>query len=166
MNSNVPSLSAVNSTVVTFPAGVVCLMLNAESVKSWNPPVLFIFILTLSPFLTSMLLGTNLKLDDSRSMLKLYTKLLAFRKEQLIPGRPVEIDVHNDNVLAYTRVTKDDKRILILLNFSENSEAIDTRSLDVLTGKLLFTTSLDKNQEAIDLKNFVLSPKEGYIYLL
>jgi len=35
------------------------------------------------------------------------------------------------------------------------------------SAKLLLTTSLDeKNGEIIDFKNFVLKPKEGYIYLL
>ena len=107
------------------------------------------------------------QLDDPQSMLSLYKKLLAFRKQQLIPGRPVAIDVSNDNVLAYVRNTKDGKRVLILLNFSENPEDIDTKLLHVATGKLLLTTSLDrKNEATIDFKRFVLEPKEGYICLL
>lgn len=107
------------------------------------------------------------ELKDPQSMLSLYIKLLALRKERLISGRPVVVDVHNDNVLSYTRTTADNKQMLILLNFSQKSESIDLTSLIMNSPKLLFTTSLDeKNEEIIDSKNSVLKPKEGYIYLL
>jgi len=105
------------------------------------------------------------QLQDPQSMLTLYKKLLALRKERLIPGRPVTVEVKNDNILSYTRTTKDNKQILIVLNFSNKQESIEINSLD--SGKLLLTTSLDeKNEELIDFKNLVLKPKEGYIYLL
>ncbi len=106
------------------------------------------------------------QLEDPRSILSLYKKLLAMRKKKLTPGRPVTVDVNNDNVLSYTRTTEDGKRVLILLNFSENPESVDTRPLHVIAGKLLLTTSLDKENEAIGFKNFVLKPREGYICLL
>jgi len=107
------------------------------------------------------------ELKDPQSMLSLYIKLLALRKKRLISERPSIVEVNNDNVLSYTRTTADDKQILILLNFSENSESIDPMSLSMNSAKLLLTTSLDeKNEERIDFKNFVLKPKEGYIYLL
>jgi alpha-glucosidase len=107
------------------------------------------------------------ELKDPQSMLSLYIKLLALRKQRLLPKRPVAVDLHNENVLSYTRITNDNKRILILLNFSDKPEAIDIKSLHVDTGKLLFTTSLDeKKEEMIEFKNFALKPKEGYIYLL
>ena len=107
------------------------------------------------------------ELKDPQSMLSLYIQLLALRKKRLIPQRPVIVELNNDKVLSYTRATVDDKKILILLNFSDNSESIDTSSLIMESAKLLLTTSLDeKNGEIIDFKNFVLKPKEGYIYLL
>ena len=99
--------------------------------------------------------------------LSLYIKLLALRKKRLISQRPIIVEVNNDNVLSYTRTTVDDKQILILLNFSDNSESIDLASLIMNSAKLLLTTSLDEqNEEVTDFKNFVLKPKEGYIYLL
>lgn len=107
------------------------------------------------------------QLEDPGSMLTLYKKLLALRKKRLIPGRPIAVDVDNDNVLSYTRIAEDGKRVLILLNFSENPQAIVTKPLNVLSCKLLLTTSLDKEYgEDITFKNFVLKPKEGYICLL
>ncbi len=100
-------------------------------------------------------------------MLSLYIKLLALRKTRLIPQRPIIVEVNNDNVLSYTRTTIDDKQILVLLNFSQNAESINPTSLIMKSAKLLFTTSLDeKNEEIIDLNNFVLRPKEGYIFLV
>lgn len=106
------------------------------------------------------------QLEDPKSMLTLYKKLLAIRKEQLTPGRPVAIDVHNDSVLAYTRTTKDGKRVLVLLNFSENSEAIDLSSFHTASCEVLLTTSLDtKSGEDINFESFALKPKEGYICL-
>lgn len=107
------------------------------------------------------------ELKDPQSMLSLYTQLLALRKKRLIPQRPVIAEVNNDNVLSYTRATQDDKQILIVLNFSDNFESIDPRSLNINSAKILLSTSLDeKNEEIIDFKNFILKPKEGYILLL
>lgn len=107
------------------------------------------------------------ELKDPQSMLSLYIKLLALRKKRLISQRPIIAEVNNNNVLAYTRAASEDKQILILLNFSENSESIDLSSLTMNSAKLLLTTSLDKTEEeVIDFKNFALKPKEGYIYLL
>ena len=107
------------------------------------------------------------ELKDPQSMLSLYIQLLAIRKERVLSQRPVIIDVHNDNVLSYTRSTKDGKQVLILLNFSEKAESINPTSLMMDSAKLLLTTSLDeRNEEITDFKNFVLKPKEGYIYLL
>lgn len=107
------------------------------------------------------------QLDDPQSMLSLYKKLLSIRKKQLIPGRPVAIDVGNENVLSYTRIIEHDNSMLILLNFSKNPESIDTSLLHAASAKLLLTTSLDrKNGEVIDLNKFALKPKEGYIFLL
>ncbi|HVA96673.1 MAG TPA: alpha-amylase family glycosyl hydrolase [Candidatus Acidoferrales bacterium] len=107
------------------------------------------------------------QLENLQSMLSLYKKLLALRKKSLISGRPVAIDVGNENVLSYIRIIEDDKQLLILLNFSNKPESIDIKSLSVDSGKLLLTTSLErKNEEVIDFKNFVLKPKEGYICLL
>lgn len=107
------------------------------------------------------------QLNDPQSMLSLYIKLLALRKERLVPKRPTNVDVNNDNVLSYIRTMQDDKQMLVLLNFSEKSESIDIKFLNGNVGKLLITTSLDSgNDEVIDINNIVLKPKEGYIYLL
>ncbi len=107
------------------------------------------------------------QLEDPKSMLTLYKKLLAFRKEQLVPGRPVAVDVDNDNVLAYVRTTKTGKRVIILLNFSKNPETVDTKSLHITPGKVLLITSLDiESDTAVDFNSFVLKPKVGYIYLI
>ncbi len=107
------------------------------------------------------------ELKDPQSMLSLYKGLLTIRKKHLIPGRPVVVDISNDSVLSYTRTTQDDKQILILLNFSDKEESINTKFLAVETGKLLLTTSLDrKSEEIIEFKNVVLKPKEGYIFSL
>lgn len=107
------------------------------------------------------------QLKDPQSMLSLYKNLLTFRKKILIPGRPTAIDLNNDNVLSYIRLVKDGKRVLILLNFSDKPEAINTSSIKTSSVELLLTTSLDaKNEKIIDFKNFVLKPKEGYIFLL
>lgn len=107
------------------------------------------------------------ELNDPESMLTLYIKLLALRKNRLIPKRPVSIDVQNDNVLSYTRITQDNKQILILLNFSDKKESITIKSPYITLGKLLLTTSLNKKKgKIIDFKDFVLEPKEGYICLV
>ena len=107
------------------------------------------------------------ELGDPQSMLSLYKKLLALRKKSLIPQRPVTVKVNNDNVLSYTRATKDGKRVLILLNFSDKHESIDMGFLTIASGKLLLKTSLDRdNADVIDFKDFLLEPKEGYIFLV
>ena len=107
------------------------------------------------------------ELKEPQSMLSLYIQLLALRKKRLIPQRPHIVEINNNNVLSYTRTTADDKKILVLLNFSDNFESTDLSSLIMKSAKLLLTTSLDeKNEEITDFKNFILKPKEGYIYLL
>jgi len=107
------------------------------------------------------------ELKEPQSMLSLYIQLLALRKKRLIPQRPHIVEINNNNVLSYTRTTADDKKILVLLNFSDNFESTDLSSLIMKSAKLLLTTSLDeKNEEITDFKNFFLKPKEGYIYLL
>ncbi|HSX10016.1 MAG TPA: alpha-amylase family glycosyl hydrolase [Candidatus Saccharimonadales bacterium] len=107
------------------------------------------------------------ELKDPQSMLSLYIKLLDLRKKRLIPQRPILINVNNDNVLSYTRTTADDKKILIVLNFSESSEFVNLTLEMINSAKLLFTTTLEeKHEEIIDFKNVVLNPKEGHIYLI
>ncbi len=106
------------------------------------------------------------ELADPQSMLTLYKKLLALRKNNLLPGRPVLIDVNNNNVLSYSRTTEDGKQVIIMLNFSDATESIDIKSNSAVSGKLLLTTSLaKKTEELVDFKEFVLKPKEGYIFL-
>jgi alpha-glucosidase len=107
------------------------------------------------------------ELKDPQSMLSLYIQLLALRKKRLIPKRPMLVEVNNNNVLSYTRATSDDKRVLILLNFSNNPESINIQSNTVKLEKLLLTTSMERENEAVlNLNNFVLKPKEGYIFLV
>src|SRR6266568_834624 len=94
------------------------------------------------------------QLQDPRSMLTLYKKLLTLRNKKLVPSRPTVVDVNNDNVLSYTRTTTDGKQLLILLNFSDKPETINIHSLKVGSGKLLLTASLDgENEDAVDFKN-------------
>lgn len=104
---------------------------------------------------------------DPRSMLSLYKQLIKFRKEKLVPGLPVEVDVKNDNVMAYTRKTTDGKEVLVLLNFSDANEQIDLSSLSADSSSLILTTSLQRETgEFINHDDFSLDPKEGYILKL
>ncbi len=111
---------------------------------------------------------TNVKkqLLDSRSMLSLYKHLISIRKERLMPGRPKEVVVNNDNVLAYKRNTADGKKALILLNFAEEQVTIHIKSSVSQSGRLLINTSIDNQMGKIfKFDNFTLEPKEGYIFL-
>ncbi len=107
------------------------------------------------------------QLKDPKSMLTLYKRLLHFRKEKLLPGRPIAVDVKNDNVLAFTRNGNEGLSFLILLNFSKTKETIANDLLPAKSGSLQLSTSLsNKEDETFNFKQFSLGPKEGYIFLL
>lgn len=102
--------------------------------------------------------------NDPRSMLSLYKQLIGIRKEKLVPSRPVEVDVQNDNVMAYTRKTTDGKEVLVLLNFSDTNEQIDLSSLSTDSSSLILSTSLQhETGKIINHTEFTLDSKEGYI---
>ena len=104
--------------------------------------------------------------EEPQSMYSLYKQLLRLRKK-FAPGRPVLLDVKNDNILAYARRTKEGKDALVLLNFSQDNESVDLGLMNADSGMLLLNTSLDRQTgEYIDFSNLILKPKEGYICLL
>jgi len=127
-----------------------------ENVKPWLP---------VAP--DSQTRNVEAQKNNPLSMLSLYKQLITFRKEKLAPGRPVEVDVKNDKVMAYTRKTTDGKEVVVLLNFSDSNEQIDLSSLEFDSSSLIIRTSLQQEaKEIINHADFSLDPKEGYIFEL
>jgi len=75
--------------------------------------------------------------SDENSVLNYFRKTVRFRKENLVLtfGKYTLVDKDNPNVYAYTREL-DDRKLLILLNFTARKSAVNTGS-DVRQAKML-----------------------------
>ena len=74
---------------------------------------------------------------DENSVLNYFRRIVKFRKDNpvLIYGKYTLVDEENPNVYAYTREL-DDRKLLILLNFTEKESAVTT-DLDIERAKVL-----------------------------
>ena len=74
---------------------------------------------------------------DENSVLNYFRRIVKFRKDNpvLIYGEYTLVDEENPNVYAYTREL-DDRKLLILLNFTEKESAVTT-DLDIERAKVL-----------------------------
>jgi alpha-glucosidase len=97
--------------------------------------------------------------EDSRSMLQLYRRLLALRMshEALRIGHYLP-DVLDERALVYVRQAAD-KRVLVALNFTEESIEISPRAGG---GRLLFSSHLDREADRMGLK-LPLRANEGIV---
>lgn len=75
---------------------------------------------------------------DENSVLNYFRKIVKFRKENpvLIYGKYTLLDKDNESVYSYTREL-DDKKLLILLNFTETEATVDS-GIDLNGTKVLF----------------------------
>lgn len=97
------------------------------------------------------------------STLLLYKTLIRLRKQDIFRyGKYVPINLRNDKVMGYLRVNGI-KQVLVLLNFSNKKQLITTKHH---RGKILCTSSLDREGESILLNHFTLDPFEGCIIAL
>lgn len=106
---------------------------------------------------------TNIEteLNKPHSSLSLYKKLIKLRKENIIlaEGKYIPLSQPTENVFSFMR-EKDDKKILVLLNFDEKDKKI---SLNLKFAKILCSATMEKNNAVIDLTNCTLKGNEGYI---
>lgn len=104
--------------------------------------------------------------EDPYSMLWLYKTLIKIKNdyEALAEGVYGSVQIQNNDIFCYVRKTAKQK-ILVALNFSENSEILKLEQWE--NGKLLCNTMLDrKNGEIISLKNCRMRPFEGIVLLV
>lgn len=105
------------------------------------------------------------QLEDPRSFLNYFQKLLAHRKASpaLKWGSYRSLDSESveaqKNCFVYERQT-DDQRLLIALNFSSQDQKLSLSGLG--KGSIVLSTNLNRNGE-VNLANFSLRANEGYI---
>lgn len=100
--------------------------------------------------------------NDPQSILNLYRKLIHYRSgsSAILLGRYRSLDAGADDIFAFLREHKNEK-VLILLNFSGKPQKA---SLKFKRAEIIMNTHLDREQgRAVDLKQFLLRPNEGYI---
>jgi alpha-glucosidase len=108
------------------------------------------------------------ELNDPRSTLNFYRKLLAYRKSTpaLQTGGYRSITPESaeaqTNCFVFERQT-DDQRLIVALNFSDVEQKVSLSGFG--TGKILLSTKLDREDEA-NLDNFMLRANEGCIIAL
>ncbi|MCH7758888.1 alpha-glucosidase C-terminal domain-containing protein [Patescibacteria group bacterium] len=101
---------------------------------------------------------------DSQSMLNLYRRLIWYRKRStaLLAGEYHSLKTSSKNIFAYFRQQNQEK-ILVVLNFSDQSQSIKI-DIDDQEAKLILSTYLDYGLgKMIKLKNFVLRSNEGIL---
>lgn len=98
--------------------------------------------------------------DDPGSLLSLYRRLIAARRESPALGRGRQRSLFGvgPDVLAWTR-EENGERLLVLLNLGGEARSCDLRRLGVTTGVVVVATS-DRRGE-VELENLALSPLEG-----
>ena len=105
------------------------------------------------------------QLNDQRSMLNFYRKLLAYRKASpaLQWGSYRSLDAASpeaqENCFVFER-DDSDQRLVVALNFSGQEQKLDLPELG--TGRIVLSTTLDREGE-VDLTNFNLRANEGCI---
>lgn len=99
--------------------------------------------------------------EDPRSILTLYRHLIALRRERpaLSAGRFL-LHAAGDDVLAYERQHRS-ARLLVLLNFGEQSRR-HSLPPDLTGARLLLSTGLDRDAEALQ-GEMTLRPSEGLL---
>jgi alpha-glucosidase len=102
------------------------------------------------------------QLADPQSMLALYRRLLALRRAEpaLTLGQLELVGAHPE-ILAYRRVL-DDKRFLMLLNFSDSTQVFTHPGL---SGKLELSTSGVNPGRSVS-SSITLAPGEGWVIRL
>ncbi len=103
----------------------------------------------------------NDQVSEPASMLRLYQRLLAFRKtaSALQWGSYQTVGNVPEDCFAYLRETEN-QRILVLLSFSDEQQNLHLESLG--TGHLLLSTHLNKDHN-VDLADITLRPHEGLL---
>jgi alpha-glucosidase len=104
--------------------------------------------------------NVEVQLKDPGSILNLYRKLLALRRDTpaLYGGSYQPVDTSGADCFAYLRQDVDEKW-LVVLNFSDRAELV---SVNPGNGLILLSTHLDR-QEKVSLKELALRPYEGVI---
>jgi len=108
------------------------------------------------------------ELNDPRSTLNFYRKLLAYRKStpalQIGSYRSIELGSAQaqENCFVYIRQA-DNQRVLVALNFSAENQKLNLPQLG--TGRVMLTTILDREDD-INLADFNLRANEGCIIAL
>lgn len=108
------------------------------------------------------------ELNDPRSMLNFYRKLLACRKStpalQIGGYRSInpESAEAQENCFVFERQAGD-QRVIVALNFSNREQKLSLPNLE--TGKVVLSTSLDREGE-VSLSGFSLRGNEGCIIVL
>ena len=117
--------------------------------------------LPLGPRHTSV--NVKVQLEDPKSMLALYRRLLGLRRGMpaLNQGSYAPIDAVPDNVFAYLRA-QGDERVLIVLNFGDEAACFVHKSV-AGSQPLLSTSSRGAHVEGAEL---TLEPGEGVILRL
>ena len=105
------------------------------------------------------------QLEEPRSMLNFYRKLLAYRKSApaLLWGSYRSLDLHpaeaEENCFVFERQTAE-QRLVVALNFSGQEQMLSLPKLG--KGRVALSTRLDREDEE-DLANLVLRANEGCI---
>jgi alpha-glucosidase len=107
------------------------------------------------------------QLEDPRSMLNFYRRLLALRRTspalQVGLYRPVELSGHAaQHCFVYERRTESQK-VLVALNFSNQEQTLELPQAG--NGIIALSTSLGREDRAV-LSSFKLHPNEGCIIIL
>lgn len=105
------------------------------------------------------------QLKDPRSLLNLYRRLLAYRKNSpvLLKGKYLPWDEVPPECFAYLRYLPDQAPLLMLLNFSSQPKGI--AHPEIVGGHLLLSTHLDREGQ-IDSQRLELRPHEGLMIAL
>jgi alpha-glucosidase len=99
---------------------------------------------------------------DPRSILALYGRLIALRRQRPALHSGAYIAVHTEgDVLAFERRHEQDAPLLVALNLGSSTQQIPLPS-NVVKARLLLSTELDRDGEAIDTA-LTLRPSEGLI---
>jgi alpha-glucosidase len=109
-------------------------------------------------------LAVDHQLADARSMLQLYRRLLALRRQRrsLHEGSWTPLGV-SGNVLMYAR-GEGSNRLVVLLNFGAESAAVEVRSLlNALASPLHVCLSTRQDREGVVADPVFLRPEEGVI---
>jgi len=101
------------------------------------------------------------ELDDPRSLLYLYRKLIHYRTHNhaLLHGSYRSLDLGNNHVFAYLRELGDEK-VVVMLNFSKEQESV---SFPYQKVNVICTTNGGKDGKMIDVNNITLASYQGYV---